>query len=450
MQQPSPQRSAETLAPAPAPTTPGTHETRRGSAEPRRAATPVRRPRGLQRPLRGAVLSRLKKITWGQLVLDDALGREVFGRPSPDAPMVRVWVHDPEMYVSVGLAGTVGVGSAFAAGLWDTDDLTGLVRIFARNREALATMDSGLARLSQPALSLLHALRRNTRAGSRANIAKHYDLGNELFERMLDPTMMYSCGIYERGTETLEEASVAKLDRIAKKLDLKPTDHLLEIGTGWGGMAIHAAERYGCRVTTTTISREQHEFAVARIAERGLQDRIEVLFRDYRDLEGQFDKLVSIEMVEAIGHKQYPTYLRTISERLKPQGRALIQAITIQDQEYDRAKNEVDFIKRYIFPGCCIPSVTALVEAMRDHSDLRLSHLEDITPHYARTLRDWRENLARHGFELSRLGYDKSFQRLWEYYLCYCEGAFEERVIHDLHLVFAKPLDRSAPLMGAL
>lgn len=400
--------------------------------------------------MRAAVIGRLRAIRWGQVILEDAVGREVFGEETPDAPVVRVWIHDPEMYVATGLSGTVGVGAAFASGTWDTDDLAGLVRIFARNLDALNTLDSGLARLSRPALSGLHALRRNTRAGSRANIAKHYDLGNELFEHMLDSTMMYSCGLYERGTETLEEASLAKLERTCRKLDLQPEDHLLEIGTGWGGMAIHAAENFGCRVTTATISREQYDFARQRIAERGLEDRIEVLFKDYRDLEGQYDKLVSIEMVEAIGWKQYPTYLGAISERLKPNGRALVQAITILDQQYERARKEVDFIKRYIFPGCCIPSVTALMGALRDSSDLRLAHLEDLTPHYARTLRDWRENLVRHAFDLARLGYDKTFQRLWEYYLCYCEGGFEERVIHDVQLIFAKPLDRSAPVLGTL
>jgi cyclopropane-fatty-acyl-phospholipid synthase len=358
-----------------------------------------------------------------------------------------VRVLQPGFYAQVALRGSVGAGEAYAQGAWETTDLTAVVRLMCRNRGALDGLEGGLARLAAPLLKAWSWTRGNHRAGARRNIAAHYDLGNAFFECMLDQSMMYSAGIYASPSTSLHEASLAKLDRVAEKLALGPGDHLLEIGTGWGGLAIHCAANYGCRVTTTTISRAQHAYASERVRAMGLSDRVEVLLKDFRDLSGRYDKLVSIEMVEAIGWRQYPRYFKTISQLLATDGLALIQAITIQDQRYDAARRAVDFIQRHIFPGSTIPSVTALCQAMAQHSDLRLAHLEDLTPHYARTLRDWRENLARHQGQIARAGYDEHFMRAWNFYLCYCEGGFEERVIHDVQMLFAKPDDRRPPLL---
>ncbi|MCA8941247.1 MAG: class I SAM-dependent methyltransferase, partial [Planctomycetes bacterium] len=298
---------------------------------------------------------------------------------------------------------------------------------------------------------LFHRLRRNTKSGSKANIAAHYDLGNDFFERFLDPTMTYSSACFAHPGMTLEQASIEKLDRLCRKLDLKPDDHLLEIGTGWGSMAIHAARHYGCRVTTTTISRQQFELARERVRRAGLEDRIEVLERDYRDLEGEYDKLVSVEMIEAVGHEFLGDYMHACSARLKPDGVMAIQVITIQDQLYARAVREVDFIKRYIFPGSFIPSITAIGDAMAARTDLRMFHLEDMAPHYAETLRRWRGNLHANREEILALGsYDEAFLRLWDYYLCYCAGGFEERQLGVAQIVFTKPLCRMDPILPRL
>jgi cyclopropane-fatty-acyl-phospholipid synthase len=286
---------------------------------------------------------------------------------------------------------------------------------------------------------VLHWAARNTRSGSRRNIAAHYDLGNEFFALFLDPTMMYSSAVFEHPAMTLEEAQVAKLERICRRLDLRPGERVLEIGTGWGGFALHAAGRYGCQVTTTTISEEQYALARERIHEAGLQGRVTLLKQDYRDLRGRYDKLVSIEMIEAVGHQYFGTFFARCGALLEPQGRMLLQAITIADQRYEAARKGVDFIKRYIFPGCCIPSVTALVNAASAASDLRLVHLDDIGPHYATTLRLWRENLLGNIGAVRGLGYSEAFIRMWEFYLAYCEAGFAERMLGDVHAVFAKP-----------
>lgn len=295
----------------------------------------------------------------------------------------------------------------------------------------------------------MHFLNKNTEKGSRRNIAAHYDLGNDMFELFLDPTMMYSSGIFPSDTATMEEASIYKLDRICQKLQLQPSDHLVEIGTGWGSMAIHAAKHYGCEVTTTTISEEQYALAEKRIAEEGLQDRIHLLKSDYRALEGKFDKLVSIEMIEAVGHQYLDTYIGTINRLLKDDGIALLQAITIDDQRYEEAKNSVDFIKRYIFPGSFIPCITAIQNSFTRSSDMKMIHMEDITPHYARTLAAWRERFLKNQDAIKALGYDDTFIRLWDFYFAYCEGGFAERVIGDVQVIFAKPMNRRTPILGS-
>jgi cyclopropane-fatty-acyl-phospholipid synthase len=381
--------------------------------------------------------SRLAQLEHGSLTIVDGTRRDRFGRTTQRCPLeCTVHVHDRRFYTEVAFGGSVGAGESFMAGDWSCDDLTALVRILLVNRDVLDGVDSGgLSRVSEWARRLLHAASRNTRSGSRRNIVAHYDIGNDFFELFLDPTMMYSCAFYERTDMTLEEAQVAKLDRICRKLDLKPGDHLLEIGTGWGALAIHAASRYGCRVTTTTISREQHALACERVAAAGLADRITVLAEDYRDLRGQFDKLVSIEMIEAVGHQYFDTFFARCGELLAPGGTMLLQSITIADRQYEAARDSVDFIKRHIFPGCCIPSVGALAASAARASHLRIVDLEDIGPHYATTLAAWRRNLFANAGAVRARGYPDTLLRMWDFYLSYCEGGFAERALGDVQFV---------------
>jgi len=395
-------------------------------------------PTAMGSPWRRAVISRLHRLERGTLVVAEGGHELVLGHPGADGLSARVTVHRPEFWRRVALGGSVGAGESYAAGDWEADDLVAVIRLFTRNQEALAGLERGLALLSRPAAWAFTQLRRNTRAGIRRNIAGHYDLGNEFFELMLDPTMTYSSAVFEPAEASLEQASVRKLDLLCQKLELRPSEHLLEIGSGWGSMAIHAASRYGCRVTTTTISRAQHALATERVARAGLAGRVTVLLEDYRDLTGRFDKLVSVEMIEAIGAEQYPTFFRRCAELLAPGGKLALQAITIADQQYERARREVDFIKRHVFPGSCITSVTALLDAATAASDLRLRRLDDYTPHYARTLAAWRANLAERAEAVGRLT-DERFRRLWHFYLCLCEGGFAERYIGVVQMVMDRP-----------
>jgi cyclopropane-fatty-acyl-phospholipid synthase len=349
---------------------------------------------------------------------------------------------------SVRAGNGIGAGEAYIHGYWSTPDLTAVIRVFVANLDVLDGMERGLALLGRPLLQGLHWLNRNTRHGSRRNIAAHYDLGNELFEQFLDPTMMYSAAMFQNAGDSLEQAQLHKLERICQKLELKPDDHLLEIGTGWGSMAIHAASHYGCRVTTTTLSRQQYEYSRRRIAELGLEDRITLLLSDYRDLDGQYDKLVSIEMIEAVGHRFLPTYFKQCARLLKDDGLMLLQAITIRDQRYEQARRSVDFIQRYIFPGGALPSVHRMLQVVNAETDMNLHHMEDFGLHYARTLRLWHDNLRQARHRLEQLGYDEYFYRLWEFYLCYCEGGFLERSIGTAQLLLAKQGARPAPLLG--
>jgi cyclopropane-fatty-acyl-phospholipid synthase len=414
-------------------------------------AARTRRPAIIERFARRAVLARLAGIKRGRIVIEDGDERITFGQDISDADLrATIRVTDQRFYSDLALGGSMGAGEAYMAGSWTTDDLTALVQIMIRNRDVMEGMDGGLARLANPARRLLHYFNRNTRAGSQRNIAAHYDLGNDFFELILDPTLMYSCAIFSRPDSTLEEAAIAKVDRICRKLDLRAHDHILEIGTGWGGFAIHAARNYGCHVTTTTISRAQHDYALKKIAENGLADRIKVLFKDYRDLSGQFDKAVSIEMIEAVGHQFVDSYFRKCGELLKPDGVMLLQAITIADQYYESAVRSVDFIKKYIFPGSFIPSVTALCASITRASDMRLFHLEDLTPNYALTLKNWRLRMFQNIERVRALGYPEEFIRMWEFYLCYCEGGFRERYIGDVQMLLTKPASRIAPLLPPL
>jgi cyclopropane-fatty-acyl-phospholipid synthase len=406
-------------------------------------AIPGLRPGSLDGWAKSLLHRQLSRLESGEIVLADGGEVRRFGRADKDFPLsARIEVDSPEFYGDAVFGGSLGAGEAYMAGAWRCSDLVGLVRIMARNRAVLDGMDGGWSLVSAPLRKLLHALSRNTRDGSRRNIAAHYDLGNEFFRLFLDDTLMYSCAVFERPDMSLQEASVAKLDRICRKLGLKPGDQVVEIGTGWGGFALHAAGNYGCRVTTTTISENQHRLAAERIQAAGLADRVRLLKQDYRDLEGRYDKLVSIEMIEAVGYPYYPAFFRKCAELLKPDGVMLLQAITINDREYPRAKDEVDFIKRHIFPGSCIPGIVALLDAAAKASDLQLVGLEDIGPHYATTLRLWREAFLSKLDAVRAQGYSETFIRLWEFYLAYCEGGFEERALGDAHMLMAKPLYR--------
>jgi cyclopropane-fatty-acyl-phospholipid synthase len=398
-----------------------------------RATPRARPPAALARSL---VMSRLARLSEGRLRILDGIAVHSFG--TGDGPEATITVADPAFYPELAFGGSVGAAESYMLGHWRADDLTALMRLMLRNEEALSGMERGVARLSEPMRRLAHWVHRNTRSGSRRNISAHYDLGNDFFRLMLDDSMMYSCALYERPGMTLAEAQAAKLDRICRALELGPADHVVEIGTGWGGFAIHAASRYGCRVTTTTISPSQFELAQARVRQAGLTGRIELLLEDYRDLGGRYDKLVSIEMIEAIGHRQYEEFFRRAAALLKPGGLAALQSITIEDRQYCRTRDEVDFIKRYIFPGACIPSVGALASAIAAAGDLTVIGLDDIGRHYAVTLAAWRDNFFRNLRTVRELGYPDTFVRMWEFYLCYCEAGFAERQLGDVQLLLRR------------
>jgi cyclopropane-fatty-acyl-phospholipid synthase len=386
----------------------------------------------------------LRRINTGSLIVLEDGARRVYGS-GPPAATIRV--HSARMW-RMGLTGSRGLADAYAEGLWDSPDLVALVRLAARNATGLDRLRRRLAPFRVPIQRLRAWLWPSTRMRRRRDIAAHYDLGNQLFSRMLDPTMSYSCAVFEDQGMTLEEAQLAKLELICEKLDLGPGDHLLEIGTGWGALAIHAATTRGCRVTTTTISREQHSHVVEAIHRAGLEDRVTVLLEDYRDLTGRYDKLVSIEMIEAVGWRHTGAFLRKCSELLSPRGAMLLQAIAIDDRAYEVEKASRSFMNTRIFPGGCLPSLEAMTRAAARRTDLQTVGLEDITSHYVETLRRWRGRFEAYAGELAELGYDEHFQRMWTLYLAYCEAGFAERRILDLQLVLAKPHRQAAPPAG--
>ncbi len=398
------------------------------------------KPSALDRLARRAVLSRLEGLEVGQIVIAEGDEQTTYGRCTEDFPeAVMLRVQGSRFYSDIAFGGSVGAGESYINGLWATDDLTSLLRILLRNREVLEKMDRGFAAISRPLKKAMHALNRNTRKGSRKNIAAHYDLGNEFYQLWLDPTMMYSSAYFDTPDTSLDAAALAKLDRICRKLNLSAGDSVMEIGTGWGGFAMHAAANYGCHVTTTTISRQQHDYAKQAIVDAGLDNKITLLFRDYRDLEGRFDKLVSIEMIEAVGHEYHDTFFSKCCELLKPDGQMLLQAITIADQRYESYKKGVDFIKRFIFPGGCLTSVTDMSRSLTENTDMRVIHLEDIGPHYATTLRHWHHRFQARLDEVRKLGYSDAFIRLWQFYLAYCESAFTERATGNVQMLIMRP-----------
>jgi cyclopropane-fatty-acyl-phospholipid synthase len=383
-----------------------------------------------------------RRLRGGTVVVED--GRDHW-KLGDGEPVVNVTIHDERAWSGLLRKGSVGLGEGYVEGWWDADDLTDLVRILIVNTSTLRSALDGLGQAATPLVDQLAKLRPRTAAQDRSNVQAHYDLPGELFEVMLDETMAYSCAVFERPGVTLAEAQRAKFDRLCRKLRLRPEDDVVEIGTGWGGFAIHAAERYGCRVTTTTISDAQREVAAKKVAEAGLADRVTVLGRDYRELEGRYDKLVSIEMIEAVDWRAHDAFFGACSRLLRPQGLMALQAITIADRSYERAKLHDDFIRKMIFPGGCIPSIEAIVRSARRATDLIVIDLEDIGRHYAETLRRWDIALRAGRSRLRDAGLDERFQRLWDLYLCYCEAAFLERHISDVQIVLAKPGWRSEP-----
>ncbi|MCE7522945.1 SAM-dependent methyltransferase [Alloalcanivorax xenomutans] len=394
-------------------------------------ALTMRHPTWLQRVARKLVHRRLAALPAGGLSLYE-----------PDGALVRfgngdacLHISDWDCYRRMMTGGALGAAEAYMDGGWDSPDLVAVMRYFAANVNVIRSLESGTALLAKPLLKALHFANRNSVNGSRRNIAAHYDLGNAFFSLFLDARMMYSSAIYPDPEADLETAALHKLDLICRRLRLREGMHLLEIGTGWGGLAIYAARHYGVRVTTTTLSREQAYYAREEIKEAGLENRIEVLERDYRELTGTYDRVVSVEMVEAVGHQYLSGYFRILDHLLKPDGMLLLQAITVPEQRYEYARDNVDFIKRYIFPGGFLPSVTVMCDALRRHTRLVPVALHDIGLDYARTLGHWRERFVSALPKISEMGFDERFCRMWNYYLCYCQGAFLERAISTVHLV---------------
>jgi cyclopropane-fatty-acyl-phospholipid synthase len=392
----------------------------------------------------------LKDFNTGRLTLIEKNQQFQFGQSSVTSLQATIKVHHPRFYTRSIFGGSIGSAEAYMDGLWSTSNLTKVIRLVILNRQMMSKMDKGWSLISDPFYKWYHYLRRNTLQGSKENIIAHYDLGNDFYRLFLDETLTYSCGIFTCEANTLEAAAIAKYDRICQKLQLHAGDHVMEIGGGWGGFSIYAAKNYGCRVTTTTISDKQYALAEKRIASSGLSHRIRLLRKDYRHLTGKFDKLVSIEMIEAVGHQYLDTFFHICSRLLKADGMMLLQAITIVDQVFDAHKRSVDFIKRYIFPGSCIPSINAMLNAIVRKTDLKLFHLEDITPHYARTLAEWRKRFFDNIDEVRNMGFSDTFIRMWEYYFCYCEGGFAERYIGDVQMLLTKPMCRREPLLSPL
>ena len=392
-----------------------------------------------ERFCRRMLRSNLKRIASGEIVLEYAGKSERFGDLETNELMGHVQALSPRFFRTLVTRGALGAAESYLDGEWVSDDLTDLFRVLLRNETVLQSFRSPLTMLSRAMNRLRHFRNRNSRDGSRRNIHEHYDLGNSFFSLFLDPTMMYSSALFPSEQASLEEASLEKVDRVCRTLQLSPEDHVLEIGTGWGTFAIHAARKYGCRVTTTTISEEQYRMATQRVQDEGFSDRITILKQDYRDLEGQYDKLVSIEMIEAVGQEYLPEYFATCDRLLKENGAMMIQVITMPEQRYERYRNSVDFIQKYIFPGGFLPSVSVMQDCIAKRTSMRMIELMDFGMHYARTLRLWNERFHERLDEVRALGFDDRFIRMWRYYLCYCEAAFLERAIGVCQVMWAKP-----------
>ena len=389
---------------------------------------------------RSMILKHLGTMQRGQLVIKENGEETIYGDQSDNVELVaELAIVDIDTYSALALNGVIGAGESYMEGHWTSPDLVKVIRFFVINMQTLDAMDGERTWLSRIGMWLLDRVNRNTIARAQKNISAHYDLGNDFFSLFLDQTMMYSSAVFADEKISLYDASNAKLETICQQLKLNANDHLVEIGTGWGGMAIYAAQHYGCRVTTTTISQEQFDFATKRVNDLGLSDQVTVLMQDYRKLTGRYDKLVSIEMIEAVGRQYFSEYFSRCADLLKPDGLMLIQAITIADQRYDQATKAVDFIQRYIFPGGCLPSVNIIGHHVASNTDMMIISLSDIGRDYAITLERWREQFLEKLETVRSQGFDERFIRMWEYYLCYCEGGFRERVISTAQIVMAKP-----------
>jgi cyclopropane-fatty-acyl-phospholipid synthase len=396
------------------------------------------------------VIKRLRSLPNGRLTIVDGEETYEFGDLSGAASVkARINVHDSTAFRDFAFGGSIGAAEAFMLGKWSSPKLLDVVRVFCINVDFLNQFDGSRPLWQRAQDKLFHFLNRNTEKQARENISLHYDLSNDFFALFLDPEMMYSSAIFPHEQASLEEAAVHKLDVICQKLELAPEDHLLEIGTGWGGLAVHAAKHYGCRVTTTTISKEQYDIACKRVREEGLEHQVTVLQQDYRKLTGRFDKLVSVEMIEAVGHQYYGQYFGGCASLLKDDGLMLLQAITIPEQRYDYARRSVDFIQRYIFPGGSLPSHEAIMGAVKRNSDMVMVGLQEIGADYARTLQVWHDRFFTRIDEVRALGFDDYFIRMWNYYLCYCQGGFEERIIGTSQILLAKPGWRGKGYAGA-
>ncbi len=388
---------------------------------------------------RQRVLNWLGDLQGGMIHFSDGDRSNSFGCDSTDSLHTKMQVNNGEFYSQIATGGAIGMAESYLRGDWQTDDLTDLLRILARNLDRVSKSNSLVVTLLNRLRRLTTFFHHNTQSASRRNIAAHYDLSNRFFELFLDPTLMYSSAYFARADSSLHAASLAKLEQICRKAELKPSDRVLEIGTGWGGFAIHACQQYGIELTTTTISEAQRSKARARFIEAGVSNRVRLLDTDYRCLSGQYDKLVSIEMVEAVGERYLDAYFRQCGQLLKPGGRFVLQAIVMPEQRYESYRRGDDFIRKYIFPGGFLPSVAAMQESVGRTSNLRLVELEDMSLHYALTLREWRRRFLDRMEDVRTLGFDDRFIRMWEYYLCYCEAAFREQAVRVVQIVWDKP-----------
>ncbi|MCU4674636.1 cyclopropane-fatty-acyl-phospholipid synthase family protein [Catenovulum sp. 2E275] len=388
---------------------------------------------------RKVLLKKLTQLKTGYLVIQDEISTTHVNPAQACGLSAHIKVHHLHFYSMVLARGSIGAGEAYIKGYWSTDDLTQAIQIFCANVMVSDQIEQGVNRLFKPALKFKHWLNKNNITGSKRNISAHYDLGNEMYKLFLDPKMMYSSAIYPTPEADLTQAAEYKLQHICDRLDLNESHHLLEIGTGWGGMAIFAAQYTGCKVTTTTISKAQFDYAKQAVIKAGLEDKVNVIMLDYRELEGQYDRLVSVEMIEAVGAEYYPAFFKKCASLLKPDGAMLIQAITIADQRYDYYMNHVDFIQKYIFPGGCLPSVEAIAKQVSQSTDMVIRNIEDIGFHYAKTLADWRDNFLDNLNAVRQLGYDQAFINMWIFYLCYCEAGFKQRSISTIQVLVTKP-----------
>ncbi len=386
---------------------------------------------------KNAVIKKFKHLKYGYIKIDDQGKVHTFGDAKSESK-VNVKIHSSEFYVFLGSGGVMGVAESYMLGHWSADNLVLLLQLVLKNKNILLTLDSGFAKLLSPINKIVHWSKQNTLKGSKKNILAHYDLSNEFYKLWLDPSMTYSCGYFTNPSVSLEDASKEKIDRICRKLKLNKDDRVLEIGTGWGSFSVHAAKNYGCKINSVTISDAQYQYACRLVKENGLESQIQIFNQDYRKIKGKYNKIVSIEMIEAVGHQFIPEYFSKISSLLKQDGLVAIQGITYNDQNFEKYKNSVDFIKKYIFPGSCLISIAQISDVIKNYTDLALVDMEDITKHYAETLFRWKENFMNVIPEVKEMGFSEAFIKMWEFYFVFCEAGFRERNIGDVQLIFSK------------